>query len=190
MSETERLQILDMLNAGEISAEEAEALIEALDYEEVEDFESQADPIDPPLPDTKTLWLLPFGAGLSIMGIFGYMMTAMGFFLAYLCLSPLVLVGFGLTLVGIWSRESHWIHVRVRERTGTRINISLPYPVEFTGWLVSVLEPMIKAQAGDVDLQNLDIGAMVREMGDELSPENPLVVAVDDDDDNVLVYIT
>lgn len=194
MSQEERLKILDMLRDGLIKPDEAERLLAVLGDEPLTDSDDDKlivlprDPQD--LPDREKLWILPFGAGLGIVGVFGLIMSWMGVMLAYICFSPFILLGAGLAAIGFWSRSSHWIHVRIREKQGDHIKISLPFPVMFTGWIISVMEPYIKIRGGDVDLSGLNLGELVRQMGDTLSPENPLLVAIDDNDDSVLVYIT
>lgn len=200
MSE-ERLKVLDMLRAGQITADEAEKLLANLGDEpltEPDDHQVVILPkgdkrgitYDPELPDPKNLWLIPVFAGIGILGFFGFIMTVFSAFLVYLCLSPFILLGMGLTAIGVMSRSSHWIHVRIQEKSGSRIKISLPFPIMMTSWVVSLLQPLIARKVDDVDLQSLDLAGMVRQMGDELSPENPIMVAVDDDDDQVLIYIT
>ena len=88
------------------------------------------------------------------------------------------------------SRSSHWIHIRIQEKSGTRLKFSPPFPIMLTSWVVALLQPFIERRVDDVDLRSLDLAGMVRLMGDELSPKNPIMVAVDDDDDQVLIYIT
>lgn len=190
----ERLKILDMLRDGVIKPDEAERLLAVLGDEPLtppDDDQIITFPRDhQDLPDREKLWLFPFGAGLGMVGFFGLLMSWMGVMVAYICLSPFLLVGAGLAAIGFWSRSSHWIHVRIREENGHHIRISLPFPVLFTGWVLSVLEPYIKFRGGDVDLNSLNLGQLVQQMGDTLSDENPLLVAVDDNKDSVLVYIT
>lgn len=200
MSE-ERLKVLDMLRAGQITADEAEKLLANLGDEpltEPDDHQVVILPkgdkrgitYDPELPDLKNLWLIPVFAGIGILGFFGFVMTVFSAFLVYLCLSPFILLGMGLTAIGVMSRSSHWIHVRIQEKSGSRIKISLPFPIMMTSWVVSLLQPFIARRVNDVNLQSLNLVGMVRQMGDELSPENPIMVAVDDEDDQVLIYIT
>lgn len=199
MAQQERLKVLEMLRAGTISADEAETLLATLGDEPLtanDDHRIIVKPSgdqathNPSLPDPKRLWWIPFGAGVGILAFFGWIMTLFSTFLVYVCLSPVILVGMLLTGIGIWSRSSHWIHVRVKERNGHQINISLPFPVQFAGWILTVLGPMIERRVENADLRGLNLARLVREMGDELSPENPLMVVVDDNDDHVQVYIT
>lgn len=200
MSE-ERLKVLDMLRAGQINADEAEQLLANLGDEpltEPDDHQVVILPkgdkrgitYDPELPDPENLWLYPLFAGLGTLGFLGLVMTVFSAFMVYLCLSPFILVGMGLTALGIMSRSSHWIHIRIREKGGTRLKFSLPFPIGMTSWVISGLQPFIERQVDDVNLRSLDLPSMIRLMGDELSPENPIMVAVDDEDDQVFIYIT
>jgi hypothetical protein len=200
MSE-ERLKVLDMLRAGQISADDAEQLLANLGDEPLTELDDHQVVIlpkgdkrgityDPDLPDPKNLWLIPVFTGLGILGFFGFVMTVFSAFLVYLCLSHFILLGMGLTAIGVMSRSSHWIHIRIQEKSGTRLKFSLPFPIMLTSWVVALLQPFIERRVDDVDLRSLDLAGMVRLMGDELSPKNPIMVAVDDDDDQVLIYIT
>ena len=205
MSE-ERLKVLDMLRAGQITADQAEQLLANLGDEPLTEPDDHQviilpkgdkrgityDPKlpDPKLPDPKNLWLIPVFTGLGILGFFGFIMTVFSAFLVYVCFSPFILLGMGLTAIGVMSRSSHWIHIRIQEKSRSRLKISLPFPIMMTSWVVTLLQPFIARRVNDVDLQSLDFAGMVRQMGDELSPENPIMVAIDGDDDQVLIYIT
>ncbi|GIK63323.1 MAG: hypothetical protein BroJett018_11170 [Chloroflexota bacterium] len=198
----ERLRILEMLREGQITPDEAEKLLQSLGDEpltEADDDkvvilpkgESRGSTKDPSLPNTAEWWKVLFGVGIAVFGFFGFLLLTFFGFFAFLCLSPFVLIGGALAAVGLWSKSSHWLHVRVKDKDGTNINISLPLPVQFASWIMRVAQPYIKARSGDdVDLSQLDIAGMISAMGDELSPENPIMVAVEDNGDQVLVYIT
>lgn len=181
-----RMHVLDRLNAGEISAEEAEKLL----AEEGNTAAAASPAPDIDIPESRQLWLFPFVIGLAISGLSGRGMATNRNLVASIMLLPFFLLGTLLAFLGIASRSSHWIHVRVKEKNGTNIRISLPFPIEFAGWILDRLEPIIQEHSSDTSFKSLNIAQMIREMGDELSPENPIVVAVDDDDDDVLVYIT
>ena len=195
----ERLKILEMLQAGTISADEAEKLLMGSEARTAPD-DNQA--IITPLganrgatatkdvPQFKNFWQWIFATGSAIFLFFGLIVASVTTFLTLLCLGPVMMVGFGLAAVGLWSRSSHWIHIRINSRNGDKVKLSLPFPIMFTSLIMRFVQPFIKHQTGDVDLGKINIAALIREMGDALSAENPLVVSVNDDDDQVLVYIT
>lgn len=199
----DRIKVLERLRNGEISADEAEKLLSELGSPSIIEPDQDDDRLiiaprgedagmthDETLPKFDNLWQWITGFGAAVFLLFGLLVTSITGLFAVLCFGPFVLAGFGIAALGLWSRSSHWIHVRVREKDGDNISISLPLPLGFAGWIMRVVQPMVKMRAGDVDLSRLDIASLVAAMGEELSAENPIMVAVDDDDDQVLVYIT
>lgn len=201
MSE-ERLEILNKLRDGQISADEAEKLLGELGTETYHtDLDDHQVVILPKgkdkgitqsadLPHFENLWQWITIAGASVFVVLGALMVSFTGFFAMLCLGPFVLMGGGVAALGVWSKSSHWIHVRVQEKDGDKISISLPFPIGFASTIVGFIQPWINRQTDDVDLSKIDFAEMIRLMGDELSADNPIMVAVDDDDDQVLVYIT
>jgi hypothetical protein len=203
MTSEQRINVLDQLRNGEISADEAEKLLADLgntpategnpdDHRVVilPKGEHQGITQDANIPQYDSFWKYIFGVGTGIFFVFGLLLTSITGFLALLCFGPFVLAGFGIAAIGLWSRSSHWIHVRVQDRDGTNIKFSLPFPIGLASWTLRLLNPYLRARTGYADLSGLDLAAFIDAMGDELSPENPIMVAVDDDDDQVLVYIT
>ncbi len=182
MTQNESLQVLDDLNAGRITTEEAEEKLAALDDGTEPNGGTHTLDFEPP----KKAWIVPVMVGLGTTGMSGLFIKGSKSLVVRLLLAPFLLLGTGLTVLGFWSRSSHWIHVHVQSE-GQNIKVSLPFPVQFTSWILARLEPLI---AGDVDLKGMNLAQQVREMGDELSVDNPLVVEVDDDDTIVRVYIT
>jgi hypothetical protein len=203
MNVNERINILERLRNGEITADEAEKLLSELGSASVIEPNGEDDRLivaprgedagityDESLPKFDNFWQWITGFGAAVFLLFGLLVTSITGLFAVLCFGPFVLAGFGIAALGLWSRSSHWIHVRVHEKNGDNVRISLPLPLGFAGWIMRVVQPMVKMRAGDVDLSGLDIASLIAAMGDELSAENPILVAVDDDDDQVLVYIT
>lgn len=197
----ERLKILDMLRNGQISADEAERLLANVGAVDNPDFEDNQVVIlpkgknkgityDESVPQFRNFWQWIVAAGTSMFLIFGLLVTSLTGILTLLCFGPFMIAGVLIAGIGLWSRSSHWIHVRVQDADGTNIKISLPFPIGFAGSVMRIIEPIVKRQTGDVNFKGLDIAHMIEMMGDELSEENPIMVAVDDDDDQVLVYIT
>lgn len=185
MTQDERLRILDDVNAGRISTEEAEAQLTALDDGAEHNGGQHTIDFEPP----ENAWKVPVVVGLSTLGMSSLMFKERKSLFARLLLVPFMLLGGSLTLLGFWSRSAHWILIHV-QNGDQDIKLTLPFPVQFASWVLSRIEPLIEAKAGeDIDLRSLNLGARLREMGDELSAENPLMVAVDEGDTRVLVYI-
>lgn len=201
MSTEERLKILDMLRQGTISADDAEKLLTALGDEPLTEDDDHQVVILPKgenqgitrnldIPNVEGFWKYIMAVGSGIFLLFGLLMTSITGFFALMCFGPFALAGFGIAALGMWSRDSHWLHVHVKEKDGNNIRISLPLPLGMAGWIMRLVQPVIRQRVGNVNLQKLDLASFITAMGDELSPENPIMVVVDDDDDQVLVYIT
>ncbi len=215
VDEAER-KILDMVEGGQISAEEGMRLIKAMKG----GSESKADPVEaelgamdmtpytpeddvgepadgriPPsemqrMKRLKRWWVLPFGIGLliTILGAIwmysGYLANGFGFgfWMAWI---PFLL-GIFILAISFQTSKSVWLHVRVKQKPGEtpqRISISLPVPITLTRWILGNFGhrmPGLKDQpVGDIS-----------EILDNLSPEEPFYVHVNDEDgEEVEVFI-
>ena len=209
-NEAER-KIMEMIEQGQISAEEGLRLMSAMnggsssstDQAAVPDQtlvipdEEQAHPsIHIPeeeqerMKKLKRWWILPFGIGLlvTILGAIwmysGYMAKGFGwgFWLAWL---PFLL-GIFIIAVSFQTSRSVWLHVRIKQKPGEtpqRIAISLPLPVFLTKWFFSSFGHRIPGLKD----QPLDSYADIL---DNLSPEEPFYVHVNDEDgEEVEVFI-
>ena len=87
------------------------------------------------------------------------------------------------------SRRATWVHLRVDERQGRSIAISLPLPLGLAGWGVNIARGFVKAD----QRQNLDMVADFIEAAQQnlqAPGSDPLMINIDDDDgDRVQVYI-
>lgn len=154
MSEAQ-LKILQMIADGTISATEGETLLDALADSATEDETGPGDPAIepdeimpaatmPPKPKWANYWLYPMiaGAVLASMG-FGYTILAfigdISWGWLFLTL-PLLVLGSILFLLGWFTRNSGWLHIRVKDGPD-RVNISLPIPLGWIGWGVKVAQP-------------------------------------------------
>jgi len=222
--ENERLQILEMVAAGQITAEEAVRLIETLhtpaeatpetlEGDEPPEIvaapmedqpaagESQAAGADeaasPPLQSLPKLrqwrnwWQIPlwFGVAITVMGaILMYLAwQAQQFSFLFICSWLPFLIGVGVITLAWASRTARWLHVRIRQKPGERppnIAISFPIPLRPAAWVLRLFRGRISGLEG----ANLD--EMFQALA-ALSPDTPLYVEVDDNEDGekVEVYI-
>jgi len=133
---------------------------------------------------------LPFGIGLLLTALgaiwmfSGYQASGFGFgfWLAWI---PFLL-GIFVVAVSFQTSRSVWLHVRIKQKPGEspqRISISLPMPIALTRWFLSAFGKRIPGLK-DQPLENYS------EILDELSPEAPLYVHVNDEDgEEVEVFI-
>jgi hypothetical protein len=141
MLENELLKILRKVQSGELSVPEGAERLETLDGE--------IEVLPPPAPVEedfaadlgwwKDAWLIPLGIGtaLFVSSAFftSWTYTNQHFFWFYCSWLPLLL-GLLVLLLGLWSIQARWVHVRVQPAEGKRVNISLPLPLALPGWLL------------------------------------------------------
>lgn len=215
MADKAKRKVLDMIKEGQISAEEGLQLIKAMDsgtkqakvesavnpewpLAESDDIRQNDESAVPHIPQEemqrmnrlKRWWFLPFGIGLLITtlgAIWMYMgYTANGFgFGFWLAWFPFLL-GILIVAVSFQTSRSVWLHVRVKQAPGEtpqRIAISLPIPLSITRWVFSNFGskiPGLKDQPID----------QYSEILNNLSPEEPFYIHVNDDDgEEVEVFI-
>lgn len=213
MSSEERRQILQMVEAGKISADEALVLIRELE-QDVED-ETRADETEsgagpetgsgfesansaPELERTaekaRSLWQIPLWIGvgftvLSALGMYAVMKSAAGMNFWFYCLMMPLFLGVGVIALAAWSRTAHWVFVNVdRSRSADgprRIFIGLPLPLGLASWFLRIFGNRIEG------LKDSDVDGMVQAISMVQTVHEPLIVNVDDSDDGerVQVYI-
>lgn len=215
MADEAKRKVFDMIEKGQISADEGLRLIKAMEghKEEVTDVVGiQADDSSQDLPAStgleendlpkipeeelkrmarlKRWWVLPFGVGLliTVLGaIWMYMGYAangfgFGFWLSWI---PFLL-GIFILALSFQSRDSVWLHVRIKQRPGEtpqRIAISLPLPLSLTRWAISTFGNKIPGMQ-DQPVEEYS------EMLKSVSPEEPFYIHVDEGDgEEVEVFI-
>jgi hypothetical protein len=149
----ERLHILKMLQAGQISSEQALQLLDALEEEDALGPVEQEGQILPPVsaPSAPSEgWLYPTVAGAVIMAI-GAPLMALGLtgraaaFWALFCGWFPFLTGLIVLSLGFWSRNARWFHLRIQNSRGAKssVAISLPLPLTFAAWVLRLLRPYL-----------------------------------------------
>lgn len=198
MSEA-RQQILQMLQNGKLTAEQAQELLQAIEPAE-ETQEAVAGeivaPVEPPDMDRfRRFWQYPFfialailiAVGLGLRSMYQASEGAMTFW--FFCVLSLFILTFILTALAFMSRSAPWVHVRVKEKQGRKIAISLPLPMGLAQWGIGIARNFVPAS----EQANLDMAAeFIRSAGHDLKgPDTePLMINVDDEDgDQVQVFI-
>lgn len=208
MSSEERKKILQMVEEGKISAEEAANLMRALETDEVEaEIEVvQAEPSSgyegsetsaPEFEDVKArarqfamipLWVGVVIAVLSSWGIYSIQMnTGMNFWF-YCLLFPLFL-GVLLIVIGAGGQSSRWLYVNVDRRhaeDGPRnITLGFPLPLALTSWFLRTFGHNIQG------MKNTNVDDIIQILDATGKSGEPFIVNVSNDDDGerVQVYI-
>jgi hypothetical protein len=203
MSSEERRRILQMVEDGKITAEQAMTLIRAIEAGAGEPpLQAGSGPAAgadaaPELEQTaaqaRRLAQIPLIAGvllvvLSALGMFGVMQNA-GLNFWFYCLTVPLVLGVLVTAVGAWSLTARWLIIRVdRVRAHEwprRILLGFPLPLELAGWFLRVFGSRIE------DLKHTNVDEVVQAIALTKSIREPLIVNVDEGDDGerVQVYI-
>ncbi len=204
MTDSERAQILRMIDEGKITAEEGLKLMQALALDE----EAEAAPYFPtaeaggeaaPEPDpvverlkrkVRSFYVIPLFSGVVITILLAWLMYqavekgSLGF--AFYCLMfPLFLFGIGLVGLGASSQKSSWVYVDIQQKPGEHPGrIMLGFPLEIVRWLAGTFKGFVPGQ--ERDKVELVLNAI-----NTTTSQEPLVVQVDEgeDGDKVNVYI-
>lgn len=210
MEKTER-KILDMVEQGQISADDGLRLMNAMGqgsepqpdgasvaeevvYEPEFVSESKSSHISQEevsrMKRLKRWWVLPFGIGLVILLLGAIWMSmgyqeagfGLGFWLSWI---PFLL-GIFIVATTVRTSKSVWFHLKVRQQPGEkpeRIMISLPLPLNLAKWFFTTFGDKITG------LKDRSIGDIPTIL-ENLSPDEPFYVHVNDEDgEEVEIYI-
>ncbi|MBU0702852.1 MAG: hypothetical protein KKC18_03215 [Chloroflexi bacterium] len=178
------MQILEMIEAGEISVEEGARRLEAA-------TEPAASPVTPafaPRPAVvRWLWQAAFWIGVALMAWGGWLLassragevTTGRLIWAWLLLS-LGVIG---VILGWWLQRARWLYVRVRQADGPNITIALPLPLGLVAWGLRIARPFVP------QLKGAGVDELLLAMEKELRDGRPFVVEVDDEDDGEQVQV-
>lgn len=213
MTDSEREQILKMIEDGKITAEQGLTLMQALGEEpedesvpglpagdEVQSFitepggeaeeEKKTDPeFDRKVNRFRNLWTIPLWIGVAITVAGAYWMYASlqtaGFGFWFYCSWLPFLLGVLVVALAFSSRTSRWIYVNVKQKPGeTPQRIVIAFPLSLVSWLMMFAKgKMAERDRGVVDEV---IGAVFN----STKSTEPLMVDVHEEDgEHVQVYI-
>jgi hypothetical protein len=195
MSE-DRLQILKMVEAGQLSTDEAVGLLDALNGKTPPLIESQTPREEKAQdrPQVGSWWLVPTGIGAIVMTI-GAPLLALGLsgraatFWALCCGWIPFLVGLTILTIGVWSRNARWLHLRIRNAQTGKMTfaISMPLPLTLAAWVIRFVRPFVP------QIQDIAVEEMIMAVRDGWTEgkDEPIFIEVQDEDDgeHVLIYI-
>ena len=208
MSSEERKKILQMVEEGKISAEEAANLMRALDADsveaQVEVFQSESSSgfeggatSAPEFEEVKArarhfamipLWSGVVIAVLSAWGIYSIQQSA-GVNFWFFCLIFPLLLGVLLIALGAGGQGSKWLYVNVDRRQshdGPRnITLGFPLPLGLTSWFLRNFGHTIQG------MKNTNVDDIIHILDATGKSSEPLIVNVQDDHEgeHVQVYI-
>ena len=179
---SERMQILEQIESGEISAEEGIQRLEALAQPEP----SPEIPTKPPAW-VRRIWLAVFrsavvlalGGGLLLVGYYAWEAGAG----SAICGWPLLVVGVLGLLLGIWLQGARWFFLRVREHGSRRITLAFPLPLGPVAWILRIVRPFVP------QLQEIAVDELILALREELRNGRPFVVDVNGGENGEQVHV-
>ena len=193
---SERLEILKMLEMGQIDAQEAAMLLSALgESQAVEDAgEAPVEALPPdreaPEPlDTRwtTFWIYPLIAGGAVL-LLGALVVALvsltgGAWGWLLCGWPLLLLGLLVFVLALWSRSATWMHLRISEGGKRKMALSFPVPLGLAAWAIRIAQPFVP------QLRDTGVDEVILAVRESSSRGEPLFIDVQDDKDGERVEL-
>jgi SHOCT-like domain len=138
----------------------------------------------------KRWWMVPLwiGVGITVFGgLFMYLAqqtSGIGFW--FFCASVPFALGLVVIVLAWQSRTAPWLHVRVQQRPGEkpeRIAFSFPLPVALGAWFIRTFGRYIPG------MQDQDWGQVIEVVGRQTTPDNPIYIQVDEEEDGEKVEI-
>ncbi|MBN1230287.1 MAG: hypothetical protein JXA19_00315 [Anaerolineales bacterium] len=146
------------------------------------------------IPDVskwQNIWTIPLWIGLTFVIASGYGINrfiAAGNFGVWFYLTFLpFLLGGGLILLGLASRTSVWLHVRIQDKDEDgkfkNINISLPIPIRPAVWFLKNFGDQIK------ELDQVIVETILNSLENQSYKRDPIQIFVEDEEDDGRVEV-
>ncbi len=191
--EEERLQVLKMLEAGQIEAEEAAALLAALEPAGAEAEEDVLSP-EPTLPAGPRerwarFWIYPLMAGglllivgSLVMGLVFSTDAARGWLV---CGWTPMILGTIVIALAWWTRGARWLHLRISEGGRRKVAFSLPLPLGLVAWALRIAQPFVP------QLKETGVDDIIIALRDSTTKDEPFFIDVQEDEagERIELYI-
>ena len=206
MSSEERKKILQMVEEGKISAEEAATLMRAIEEDaaqaEIEvvepepaagfpETESSAPEFEEVKARARRFAMIPLWAGtliavLSAWGIYGVQQSA-GMNIWFYCLLFPLFLGILLIAIGAGGPGSRWLYVNVDRRYAQdgpqNITLGFPLPLGLTSWFLRTFGHNIPG------MRNTNVNDIIQILDATGKTGEPFIVNVNDDEDGERVQV-
>jgi len=192
----ERLEILKMVELGQIDAQEAAALLSALsEAETVDEGDKVPAEVLPPEREAPEpmenrwarFWIYPMMAGgaILLLGalVVGLVSITGGAWGWLLCGWPLLLTGLLILALALWSRRATWMHLRISEGGRRKMAFSFPVPLGLAAWGIRIAQPFVP------QLQDTGVDEVILAVRDSASRGEPLFIDVQNDEDGERVEL-
>jgi hypothetical protein len=206
MSSEERKKILQMVQDGKISAEQAASLMRALQEDAVQpeveiletgttsgDAEAQAPEFEAVKARARRFAMIPLWIGVfltvwSAWGIYSVQQRSGVNFWSFFLMIPLLL-GVLLIALGASAQNSKWLYVNVDRRNASdwprNITLGFPLPLGLTAWFLRSFGHNIRG------MQNTNVDEIIQILDATGKSGAPLIINANDNEDgeHVQVYI-
>lgn len=184
----ERLRILELIEAGEIGAEEGARRLEVL--AETAEASGGADiPATPAVRPAlvRVLWQIVFWSGVGLVIAGGLLVTAVYTWEVatgwLICGGLLLALGVLGLLLGWWLQRAHWFSLRVRQADGPNISFAFPLPLGLVAWGLRIVRPFVP------QLEEAGVDELILAMQEELRDGHSFAVEVDEGEDGEQVQV-
>ncbi len=183
----ERQQILQMIQDGQISADQGAELLLALnDAEDTSAPEAETTSVPDAPPDFSKLWLIPMGIGVTILIIGGLMLSsayqAGGWFL-FVCGWPSFAIGLLVIIAAWFAQTGPWVHVRITHEKKNQRDIKISLPLNPAVFILRIIRPFVPR------LKDTAIDEVLMSMKDNVNRDQPLVVDVNEAEDGERIQV-
>ena len=209
MSSEERKKILQMVQDGKISAEQAASLMQALE-EDADPAEAEVEVLEPgassgpagtDAPEFEEvrarvrrfamipLWIGVIISVLSAWAIYGVQQSAGIINFWFFCLLVPLLLGVLLIALSAGGQSSKWLYVNVDRRNATdwprNITLGFPLPLGLTAWFLRTFGHTIPG------MKNKNVDEIIQVLDATGKSGAPLIINANDNEDgeHVQVYI-
>lgn len=184
----ERLRILELIEAGEISVEEGARRLEVLAQPaESSEPPPAPEPVAPRPAWVRWVWQPVLWVGVALAAGGGFLLATAytgevaGGRLVWGWL--LFALGVLTLLVGWWLQRAPWLYVRVQEHEGPRLSLAFPLPLGLVAWGLRVARPFVPR------LQETGVDELILAMREEMRHGRPFVVDVDESESGERVHV-
>jgi hypothetical protein len=188
-SMNEPMQVLEMIEAGEISAEEGARRLEAIVSETTTSGSANSPTVTVPRPAmVEWLWQVVFWTGVALVAVGGLLVASVyaeNIVAGWLVWGWILFVlGVLVVSVGWWLQRAHWLSVRVRQPHAPSVLIALPLPLGPVAWVLRVARPFVP------QLEETGVDEVILALRDEIRAGRPFRVEVDEGEggEQVQVY--
>jgi len=184
----EKMQILEMIEAGEISAAEGARRLEVLAEPSQQAHSPEAARIALPVW-VRRICQAVFWSGAALTAGGALLLTVFYAGEAGVASAvfgwPFFIIGMLGLLLGTWLPSATWFSLQVREEDSQRISLALPLPLGPIAWIVRLVRPFVP------QLQDMAVDEVILALREEVRSGHPFVVDVAEgkNGERVHVYI-